>query len=119
MESVSSMLTYSRGPKNKRVDISSICSWCVCSEEDVIHVLFECSFARTVWTNIGMQEVIREEQQRNVLYKMQQIFSKYGREKLAWIVMICWSLWNRRNKWVWDKNNVSTFGVQSMSSGML
>lgn len=31
--------------KKKRVEVNSMCSWCVCREEDAIHMLFERSFA--------------------------------------------------------------------------
>ncbi|XP_074373609.1 uncharacterized protein LOC141713950 [Apium graveolens] len=49
---------------------------------------------------------------------MQHVFQVYTREKLAWIAIVCWNLWNRRNKWLWDKVNVSAFGVQSTAVSM-
>ena len=33
--------------------------------------------------------------------------------------MVCWNLWSRRNRWVWDKVNISEFGVQSTAMSML
>lgn len=33
--------------------------------------------------------------------------------------MVCWSLWKRRNKWVWDKANGSAFGVIAAASNLL
>lgn len=33
--------------------------------------------------------------------------------------MLCWSLWNRRNKWVWDKVNGSAFGVMAAARNLL
>lgn len=33
--------------------------------------------------------------------------------------MVCWSLWSCRNRWVWDRNNGSVFGVRSTASHLL
>lgn len=76
----------------KRVEISSVCTWCLCRQEDEIHVLFDCSFARSVWTSLGMQELIPGDQGEQIVGKMQQIFNAYTRDKLAWVAIVCWSL---------------------------
>lgn len=103
----------------KRVEVSPMCMWCLCRQEDEVHVLFECSFARSIWTNLELQELIPDGYGEEIVSKMQQMFNVYTREKLAWIAMVCWNLWNRRNKWLWDKVSVSAFGVQSTASSML
>lgn len=105
----------------KRVEISNVCTWCLCQQEDEMHVLFACSFARTVWTNLGLQDLIpgdQRDQMGTILQKMQHVFHVYTREKLAWVAIVCWNLWNPRNKWLWDKVNVSAFGVQSTAVSM-
>lgn len=33
--------------------------------------------------------------------------------------MVCWGLWNRRHKWLWDKANGSAFGVLAAARKML
>lgn len=33
--------------------------------------------------------------------------------------LICWSIWCRRNKWVWDKINLSVFGVRALAMNLL
>lgn len=35
------------------------------------------------------------------------------------VSMLCWSLWHRRNKWVWDHANGSVFDVRNMASGLV
>lgn len=35
------------------------------------------------------------------------------------IGMICWNIWNRRNKWVWDKANGSAYGVCAAATNLL
>lgn len=95
----------------KRVDTSIMCTWCLCRENDAIHVLFGCSFSQTVWMSLGLQELTHNDR-GDVLEKFQQIFSVYLTQKLAWIEIVCWNLWNQRNKWLWDKVPVSAFGIQ-------
>lgn len=68
---------------------------------------------------MGMQELIPGDQGEQIVEKMQQIFNAYTRDKLAWVAIVCWNLWNRRNKWLWDKVSTSEFGVQSTASSML
>lgn len=84
----------------KRVDISPICSWCLCRQEDAVHVLLDCFFSRSVWTNLGLQELINDDREGDILDIIQQLFDTYSVEKLTWIVIVCWNLWNRRNKLV-------------------
>ena len=32
---------------------------------------------------------------------------------------MCWSIWNRRNKWIWDKVNISAFGIKAAALNLL
>lgn len=36
-----------------------------------------------------------------------------------WRNILCWSIWNRRNKWIWDIVNVSVFGTKSNAFNLL
>lgn len=42
----------------KHVDISPQCAWCQNHAEDVVHVLFQCCFAREVWESTGLQNLV-------------------------------------------------------------
>ena len=44
--------------RNKRVEIVAQCRWCHNYAEDVGHVLFQCCFAREIWENVGMQNLV-------------------------------------------------------------
>lgn len=46
-------------------------------------------------------------------------FEKCSREQCVQLGMVCWSLWNRRNKWVWEKINGSAFGVIAAAFNLL
>lgn len=42
-----------------------------------------------------------------------------SRDLCAMIGIVCWGLWNRRNKWVWERANGSAFGVKSGALNLL
>ncbi|KAL8119392.1 hypothetical protein AgCh_016783 [Apium graveolens] len=72
-----------------------------------------------VWTNVGLQEVDSGGYEGSINDIFRQLVSVCTPDKLALIALICWNLWNRRNRWVWDKVSTSEFGVQSTEVNML
>lgn len=105
--------------EGKRVQIDTRYSWCLSQEEDIIHVLFRCSFAKKVWSRVGMQEINDETCQGSMIGIFQNLFSRSTREKIIWVAVVCWCLWNRRNRWVWDRIMGSDFGVYSTAVNMV
>lgn len=96
----------------KRVQIALVSAWCLVRYEDATHVLFDCLFTRIVWENMGITKVSPGGYDGDVVDIIQQLVSTCTRDKLALIVMVCWNLWNRKNRWLWDRVSISTFGVQ-------
>lgn len=41
-----------------------------------------------------------------------RLFSSGTKEQCAMVALMCWSIWNRRNKWAWNKIEVSVFGIK-------
>lgn len=97
----------------KQVPIQTRCSWCLNQEEDIAHVLFRCSFAREVWARVDMQEIQLVRCQEPIQEIFQKLFNICTRENIIWIAVVCWGLWHRRNRWVWDRIMGSEFGVYS------
>lgn len=102
----------------KRVQVEPRCSWCLTHEEDDTHVLFTCSFARSVWATVGITEVQHHMDEGNAVEIISKLFQNCTKEKLVLVAMVCWNLWNRRNKWVWEKVEVSVYGVQATARNM-
>lgn len=50
---------------------------------------------------------------------LNRVFQGSSREKCGLVGLVCWNLWHRRNNWVWNHVNTSTFGVQSKAYSML
>ncbi|WOG86655.1 hypothetical protein DCAR_0205872 [Daucus carota subsp. sativus] len=73
----------------KRVQIDTRCSWCLVHNEDATHVLFDCSFARMVWANVGLQEVDSSGYEGSINDIFRQLVSVCTPDKLALIAMIC------------------------------
>lgn len=97
----------------KNVDLSINCPWCRSCVEDSIHILFTCNFAQDVWKSVGLWEVISSNLNPDIFETMQKIFSVSHKNQRALVGLFCWSLWNRRNRWVWDRVNTSVFGVKA------
>lgn len=59
----------------KRVEIDTRCSWCLVLNEDITHVLFGCSFAKVVWSKVGIQEVSTESCQGSIWEAFSHLFN--------------------------------------------
>lgn len=103
----------------RKVSISLACPWCRVHNEDADHVLFRCNFAKDVWRMVGLLEVISAVRSANVLEVFKNIFRTCSREQCVLIGVLSWSLWNRRNRWVWDRVNTSVFGVKASATNLL
>lgn len=104
---------------SKRVDISAICPWCHGGLESDTHVLFEFDFAKTVWQTTGIYSLLHVAADNKAFDVIRRFFDGCSREQCVLLGMVCWGIWNRRNKWVWDKANGSVFRVKSAALNLL
>lgn len=102
----------------KKVDISPICTWCHSYPEDAAHVLFTCCFARELWESTGLANLVLAGNE-STAEVIKRVFTTETTDKCALVGLFCWGLWSRRNKWVWEKINMSVFGVRTMGLNML
>ena len=103
----------------KNVNMTKFCSWCQTEVEDEKHILFTCHFAREVWHELGMQQLVTVMQEDTIITVFKRVFRTGTREQCVMLGLFCWSMWFRRNKWVWDKATMSVFGVKAMALNML
>lgn len=103
----------------ERVQIDRVCQWCRAYEKTDIHVLFECQIAAETWREAGLQGNISILPKDNVFDVICRAFATCNREQCTLITLICWSIWNRRNRWVWEKINQSVFGIKAAALNML
>ncbi|XP_074333675.1 putative ribonuclease H protein At1g65750 isoform X1 [Apium graveolens] len=103
----------------KHVDINVLCPWCHSASETDTHVLFECGFAKTVWNMTGIFSSVQYSVNNSAGMVIRHMFENCSREQCVQVGMVCWSLWNRRNKWVWEKINGSAFGVKAAANNLL
>ncbi|XP_074347700.1 uncharacterized protein LOC141686575 [Apium graveolens] len=62
----------------KRVMQSNRCPWCWSAAETDNHVLFNCDFARTVWSMAGLQQVVRTEMHNTAFEVFLRLFERVG-----------------------------------------
>lgn len=105
--------------RRKNVDIPAECSWRRVYMEDVVHTLFDCCIAREVWSSVGLQDLIRTSTQDTVMTVLKRAFNLGTKEQRAMVGLLCWSLWSRRNKWVWERVNTSVFGIKAQALNLV
>ena len=85
----------------KRVDIDRRCSWCRVEQEDAKHALFDCSFARNVWTAAGLANWVQTLQGESIMEHFKRLFATGTKEQCASLALFCWSIWNYILYLVW------------------
>lgn len=95
------------------------CPWCRSTAETDAHVIFSCDFARTVWNMAGLIQVVQVQPDDTAFTVFNRMFAAGNRERCVQIGMLAWAIWNRRNKWVWDRVNGSAFGVKASAVNFL
>ncbi|XP_074378240.1 uncharacterized protein LOC141719767 [Apium graveolens] len=73
---------------------------------------------REVWAAVGMMKLVLVVPGDTVFQVTKRVFQNGNKDQGAMFGMICWALWYRRNKWLWDKIVVSAFGIKSMALNM-
>lgn len=82
-------------------------------------MLFKCRFSQDVWIATGFWELVTIEATDSVIEMFKKIFNKCNKEQCALVGLSCWSLWNRQNKWAWDRINISVFGIKTTTLNLL
>ncbi|XP_074378428.1 uncharacterized protein LOC141719969 [Apium graveolens] len=85
---------------SKRVNILDICAWCQTATED------------------GMEGLISVMPGETVMQVAKRFLFAGSKKQGSMFGMICWALWYRRNKLIWEKMIVSVFGIKSMALNM-
>lgn len=95
----------------RHVDVYVNCPWCHSGVETDGHVMFGCDFSRIVWQSSEVKSLVQFLPGEAAFDVFLRCFSACTRDQCVLIGMICWSIWNQRNKWVWGKVNGFAFGV--------
>ncbi|XP_074346113.1 uncharacterized protein LOC141684875 [Apium graveolens] len=103
----------------KQVNIGGLCPWCHSADETDTHVLFECGFAKSVWNMAGVLLNVQYNPNDAAGIVIRKVFNNYSGEQCVQLGMMCWSLWNRKNRLVWEKINGSVFGVVAATNNLL
>ncbi|WOG90771.1 hypothetical protein DCAR_0310016 [Daucus carota subsp. sativus] len=74
----------------KRVQIDSRCPWCRMGDEDVNHVLFDCSFARLVWEAVGLKDWIQMVPGEQEMDIFKRLFRTTTQEQSVLVAVLYW-----------------------------
>ncbi|KAL0428150.1 UNVERIFIED_CONTAM: hypothetical protein Slati_2989800 [Sesamum latifolium] len=74
------------------------CSSCSHTDEDIMHVLKHCPFSRQVWALSGIPFEFTKHNLDNPEEWLRSVSGKLTTSELGKFLVLCWSLWNARNK---------------------
>ncbi|XP_019189270.1 PREDICTED: uncharacterized protein LOC109183669 [Ipomoea nil] len=84
----------------KRVDVSPYCAMCGISQEDTMHALVLCDFARNIWqqSNLTIPNIVT-----NIFHvwfeELQNVLDSDG---MLYAASILYNIWRARNRAVWE-----------------
>ncbi|KAF4382084.1 hypothetical protein F8388_001229 [Cannabis sativa] len=84
----------------KHVPIAATCPFCFAAPETILHVLVQCSFARSCWSKVPITGVVPDA----MLFSswLEAGLVSWNSAEVLEAGMVCWSIWNRRNELVWN-----------------
>nr|XP_024924806.1 uncharacterized protein LOC112489909 isoform X4 [Ziziphus jujuba var. spinosa] len=78
-------------------NVSSVCPICASIDETVLHVLWGCFAAKTVWKELDFYNCVKNSLDNSFVSLCSSVFSSLSsvqQEQFAWVI---WRLWNRVN----------------------
>ncbi|GMI70524.1 hypothetical protein HRI_000721700 [Hibiscus trionum] len=85
----------------KRVAADPLCYKCSQAQEDIIHVLCDCHFARQVWCALSLHEP-ENTNQLSFPDWLEAMFNTNGSHKAQEIIITLYAIWHARNKFVFE-----------------
>ncbi|CAN1162516.1 Putative ribonuclease H protein At1g65750 [Linum perenne] len=101
-------LLTNRSRARRHMTTYASCPRCRIEEEDAIHVLRDCAFAREVWDKFPMFDLARTVWQEPI---SDWICGHLNSEAGIVFGVVCWLLWRTRNEWVFSAKQISATEV--------
>ncbi|XP_062116553.1 uncharacterized protein LOC133830553 [Humulus lupulus] len=101
----------------KHVGADSICPLCKSERETVLHALVSCRIVWPCWDKLGLR--LRAPGLVSFVSWLRASLDASTDEDRSKIFMLCWSVWRRRNDWVWNNRKGSTYGVLLLADSTL
>lgn len=73
----------------KRVEVNVLCPLCRIYEEDAVHVLFGCKYAREIWEAAGLWDLIGVSIHTTVISTLQQVFIGGTKDQCVMVGLFC------------------------------
>ncbi|KAL0355427.1 UNVERIFIED_CONTAM: hypothetical protein Sradi_3989600 [Sesamum radiatum] len=86
----------------KGIPIADGCVHCSATQEDILHVLVLCCFARLVWAVSGLPGDAVRCPTTSVEGWFRRTHGKLSRSEWKLFLSICWALWRARNSCIFD-----------------
>ncbi|KAL0413358.1 UNVERIFIED_CONTAM: hypothetical protein Sradi_1537500 [Sesamum radiatum] len=109
-----SLLTLSN-LRGKGIKLDEGCPLCDYEEKEIIHVLVGCPFAMLVWAVSGVEWRLVVPKTTDAEVWIRGISQQVDMGVFELIIAICWSLWYKRNKKVFEGTTMQATEVIDMA----
>ncbi|KAL0447804.1 UNVERIFIED_CONTAM: hypothetical protein Slati_1908300 [Sesamum latifolium] len=89
------------------------CPWCGKDQEDVYHALLECSFARLTWAMSNCRWDSVKDFRGGPEDWVRGVHCNLDGEEFGIFLLICWFLWDARNRFVFEGQKIEALEVVS------
>ncbi|XP_019168357.1 PREDICTED: uncharacterized protein LOC109164059 [Ipomoea nil] len=99
-KAISDILPTTINLRIKRVDVSPVCAVCGVENEDVMHALVLCDYAKTIWaqSNLPLPSIMK-----NIFYEwFDELLNILDSDGILYAAAILYYLWRAQNEAVWD-----------------
>lgn len=91
----------------RHIASDDLCGCCGLESESIIHVLFECTEAKSTWVSSTFYSIINEAHISSFAARLIWLASKVSNSELRSIMAITWAIWFCRNKRVHEQEHLN------------
>lgn len=97
----------------KQVACEPMCLLCGESEETVVHLFTNCTFAHECWR--GLSNVLSLEEVASMNDWVEVMWEIVPKDHIKKVVTVCWFLWENRNKMAFDSQFIDPGSVSRLA----
>ncbi|KAL0312576.1 UNVERIFIED_CONTAM: hypothetical protein Sradi_5656900 [Sesamum radiatum] len=95
------------------------CTSCGAPLENSKHVFLDCSFARQTWALADIPNSVISQWEQDMEGWIVKVRDELDHEKFNFFLVLCWKLWNRRNKLVMENRTTSPLDTVLLARSFL
>uniref|UniRef100_A0A7N2LT45 Reverse transcriptase zinc-binding domain-containing protein n=1 Tax=Quercus lobata TaxID=97700 RepID=A0A7N2LT45_QUELO len=115
----SNILPTRENLQRRKVQIDPKCEICLQHPETTCHVLWECPFARDIWSVAGRRIQKSPTGTSDFFSLFRSMANRLSKQELESWAMVVWAIWGARNKFYFKKTQLQPLGIVEGAISML